>query len=190
MSKSLITKNALAASLKSLITENNFDKVTIADITDNIGLNRQTFYYHFADKQELLYWIYDNEAFTLTCDLNMENWGEKFNDFLKLLRRDRLFYINTIKCSDDYFEKYLAGILEELFARAAYELDTDGLEEKEVKLVARFFSRGVCGLVIDWILGGMKQDEDEYTRMVYRLVENVKKTAYIRYSDSADAELN
>ena len=101
MSKSLITKNALAASLKSLITENNFDKVTIADITDNIGLNRQTFYYHFADKQELLYWIYDNEAFTLTCDLNMENWGEKFNDFLKLLRRDRLFYINTIKWSDD-----------------------------------------------------------------------------------------
>lgn len=183
MSKSLITKYALAASLKSLITENNFDKVTIADITGNCGLNRQTFYYHFADKQELLYWIYDNEAFTLTCDLNMENWGAKFNDFLKLLRKDRLFYINTIKCSDDYFEKYLNKILEELFARAAYELDGDELEKKEIELVARFFSRGVSGVVIDWILGGMKQDEDEFTRMTYRLVENVKKTAYKRYTE-------
>lgn len=181
MSKSLITRNALAYSLKSLVTENNFDKITISDITDNCGLNRQTFYYHFEDKLALLYWIYDNEAFVLTHDLNLENWGEKFNSFLKLLRRDRLFYINTIKCSNDYFERYMINMLEGIFFKAAKELDVNELEDYEIQYEAKFFAIGLTGVVVEWILGGMKQSEDDFTDMTYRLVENTKKVAYQRY---------
>ena len=78
MSKALITRNALAASLKELTATNLFDKITMDRYyRSNLGLNRQTFYYHFADKLELLYWIYDSEAFVITCDLTINNWGEK-----------------------------------------------------------------------------------------------------------------
>ena len=78
MANSNITKKALAQSLKELGATKNLDKITVADITDHCGVNRQTFYYHFNDKYELLSWIYTQDLFIpLTADLTFENWGEK-----------------------------------------------------------------------------------------------------------------
>ncbi len=34
----------------------------LQDITKKVGLNRQTFYYHFTDKYDLLRWIYRHDA--------------------------------------------------------------------------------------------------------------------------------
>ena len=44
---STITKRALAQSLKKIAGKKEINKITITDITDKCGLNRQTFYYHF-----------------------------------------------------------------------------------------------------------------------------------------------
>ena len=46
---SLLTEKALAASLKKLLEKKTLDKITVKDITDDCGVNRQTFYYHFHD---------------------------------------------------------------------------------------------------------------------------------------------
>ena len=54
MQEHLDTKRILAAALKQLTCRKSFDKITIADITQQSGYNRQTFYYHFRDKYELL----------------------------------------------------------------------------------------------------------------------------------------
>lgn len=44
---SQMTKQALANSLKSLLQKKTLNKITIKDIVDDCGVNRQTFYYHF-----------------------------------------------------------------------------------------------------------------------------------------------
>lgn len=54
MSDSLITKKAIASGIKELTQKKSFNKISIRDITDQCGLNRQTFYYHFQDKYELI----------------------------------------------------------------------------------------------------------------------------------------
>ena len=46
---SKLTKRALAASLKKLLAQKPLSKITIADITEDCGMNRMTFYYHFQD---------------------------------------------------------------------------------------------------------------------------------------------
>ena len=51
---STITKRALAQSLKKIAGKKEINKITITDITDKCGLNRQTFYYHFKDIYDLL----------------------------------------------------------------------------------------------------------------------------------------
>ena len=55
---SQITKNALAASLKKLLSKKELSKITITNITEECGVNRQTFYYHFKDIYDLLEWIF------------------------------------------------------------------------------------------------------------------------------------
>ena len=49
-----ITKKALATSLKKLLSKKELSKITIANITNDCGVNRQTFYYHFKDVYDLL----------------------------------------------------------------------------------------------------------------------------------------
>ena len=56
-----ITKKALATSLKKLLSKKELSKITISNITNDCGVNRQTFYYHFKDVYDLLEWIYMNE---------------------------------------------------------------------------------------------------------------------------------
>ena len=49
-----ITKRALATSLKKLLSQKELTKISIKDITDDCGIQRQTFYYHFADVYDLM----------------------------------------------------------------------------------------------------------------------------------------
>ena len=62
MSESQITKKALALSIKKLMETIPLAKLSIHQIVDNCGINRQTFYYHFKDKFDLVNWIYYTEA--------------------------------------------------------------------------------------------------------------------------------
>lgn len=59
---SSLTERALAASLKKLLEKKTLDKITVKDITDDCGVNRQTFYYHFHDVYDLVEWIFLEEA--------------------------------------------------------------------------------------------------------------------------------
>ena len=91
MSESLITKKAIATALKSLILEKPFDKISIADLTKACGLNRQTFYYHFQDKYELLTWIYYTEGFAFVVeDITFENWDQKILLLLNIMKKDTI----------------------------------------------------------------------------------------------------
>ena len=42
-----ITKRALEESLKRMLLKKPLDKITIADIAEDCGISRMTFYYHF-----------------------------------------------------------------------------------------------------------------------------------------------
>ena len=61
MSRSAKTRKMLASSLKKLMQSHEYGKIHISMITDGCGKNRKSFYYHFADKEELVNWILDSE---------------------------------------------------------------------------------------------------------------------------------
>ena len=67
MSESKITKQAIARGFKTLLLKKDFSKISVSDIAGQCGLNRQTFYYHFQDKYELLNWIYSVSYTHLVC---------------------------------------------------------------------------------------------------------------------------
>ena len=188
MANANITKRELAESLKRLASERLFEHVTVGDIVKECGVNRQTFYYHFSDKYELLDWIYYNETFVpLTADISFGNWDEKLYELLQIMRRNKPFYMNTIKCSDNFFEEYMLKMLITLFERAVEDLDMrKQLTAEKKKLASRIFAHGLTGVVIEWAMGGMKADEKALAENMKELVENIERLSYYIYQYKND----
>ncbi len=183
MSASDITKKALAQSLKELGAKKIFDKITVADITDRCGVNRQTFYYHFNDKYELLGWIYTQELFIpLTKDLTLENWPEKILELLKYMKNQRKFIMNTIESSNNFFAEYLQNVLMELFIKEIEALEFyQKLNEEERRIYAKFFAYGLCGVIVDWAREGMKKNENELSSLLERMLFNIERIGHEFY---------
>lgn len=184
MSDSLITKKAIAAGLKELIKTKSFEKITVSDITEICGLNRQTFYYHFQDKYELVNWIYYNE--TIVCvihDLSYENWDEKVKQMLTLMKNEDYFYVNTLKVSvENDFKEYLFRITVELFTDIVQTITVhEKMNEEEIKFIAEFYSYGIVGIIISWAQHGMKETPEYITEHLKNLVNGTERFAMMRY---------
>lgn len=56
------TKQSLIDSFLKLVQEKDFEKITVADLTNGAKVNRATFYAHFNDKYDFLDYIVDESA--------------------------------------------------------------------------------------------------------------------------------
>ncbi|MCR4900158.1 MAG: TetR/AcrR family transcriptional regulator [Treponema sp.] len=56
------TKILMADALKRLIKDRPFTKITVQDIVAECNINRNTFYYHFENNYDLLYFAYEQEV--------------------------------------------------------------------------------------------------------------------------------
>ena len=78
------TKQALEESLKHMLLKKPLDKITIRDITEDCGISRMAFYYHFKDIYDLVEWACIEDASkALQGKKTYETWQEG------LLRRCR-----------------------------------------------------------------------------------------------------
>ena len=53
------TKESLAAALKQLMNVKPIGKITVKELVEICGVNRQTVYYHFDDVYDLLEWVFE-----------------------------------------------------------------------------------------------------------------------------------
>ena len=91
------TKRNLAAALKELMRQKGPDKITIREITEKCGCNRQTFYYHFEDIYDLLKWLYQQDIVMLQNKQKEGNsWQEEILMLLDYLTKNRSVCINTL----------------------------------------------------------------------------------------------
>ena len=56
------TKEALGNALKKMLSVKPIDKITVKDLVEECGVNRQTFYYHFDDVYDLLEWVFEEDT--------------------------------------------------------------------------------------------------------------------------------
>ncbi|PRR81876.1 TetR/AcrR family transcriptional regulator [Clostridium vincentii] len=171
MSKSCVTENALAASLKLLMKQNSINKISVKMVTDTCGVTRHTFYNHFHDIYELLGWIFENEVIDEHCSLS--NWKNGLFIALQYTLDNKAICINTYKSlGREHLEIFLCKtfnkVLEGVITDMTPEMNVD---EKIKKEVAVFFSSAITGEFLGWIKNGLKEEKEDIADRIERMLD-------------------
>lgn len=171
---SSITKVALADSLKKLLQIKTLDKITVKDIVEDCGVNRQTFYYHFHDIYDLLGWFFIKEAEKIVGNKKTyTTWQQGFLQAFKYVNNDKKLIINAYNSiGREYLENYLYSIVYELL-KDIVEEKAEGMDvsDEDKKFVADFYKYAFVGLSLEWIRMGMKDDPELIIEKLSKLIK-------------------
>lgn len=176
---SQMTKNALADSLKALLELRPVDKITISDITDDCGVNRMTFYYHFQDIYDLLEWSWIREANkVLNGKKTYDTWQQGFLQIFNAVSENKQIVMNIYhSVNREQIEIYLYKLTYDLLF-GVIEENAAGMEvrDDDKRFIADFYKYAFVGLILDWIRNGMKADPAQIVDRLDTLIHgDIKK---------------
>ena len=158
---SQITKRALEQSLKNLLLKKPLTKITVADIADDCGINRMTFYYHFKDIYDLVEWsCLEDAKRALDEKKTCETWQQGLLQIFEAVQENKPFILNAYRCiSRDQMERFLFKLTYDLI-RGVVDERSQGIEisEENKAFIAEFYKYSFVGIMLDWIRQGMSAD--------------------------------
>ena len=188
------TKRALEASLKKLLLQKPLNKITINDITEDCGVNRMTFYYHFKDIYDLVDWIMvEDAAKALENKPTFDTWMEAFLDILHQVQENKVLVMNVYRSIsreqvEQYLYKLLDPMLREFMERGMQEIT---VQDDDVQFIVDFYKYALVGMALEWIRKGMKEDPVRMTERLNLLIRGDFQRALNRFrTDRSPSELD
>lgn len=188
------TKRALEASLKKLLLQKPLNKITINDITEDCGVNRMTFYYHFKDIYDLVDWIMvEDAAKALENKPTFDTWTEAFLDILRQVQENKVLVMNVYRSiSREQVEQYLYKLLDPML-REFMERGMQGItvQDDDVQFIVDFYKYALVGMALEWIRKDMKEDPVRMTERLNLLIRGDFQRALNRFrTDRSPSELD
>ena len=153
---SQMTKRALEVSLKKPL-----NKITISDITEDCGISRMTFYYHFKDIYDLVEWAcVEDAARALEGKKTYDTWQEGFLNIFQAVLDNKPFIMNVYRTvSRERIEQYLNPLIHSLLLGVVEEKSVGlTVSEADKNFIATFYEYALIGIMLEWINGNMKED--------------------------------
>lgn len=177
-------KRAIRDSFIRLLNERPLSQITIRDIVEDCGVNRNTFYYHFHDLPQLVETIVNEDADRMIREHpameSIEDCLEAIIGFALENRKAVLHIYQSV--NRDIFEQYQWRVCEH-----AVTTYVDGIlagrtvPEPDRKLIIDYWKCVCFGLVMGWLEKGMQDDirsrfhricelrQGDFTDMIARL---------------------
>lgn len=153
---SMGTKQALAGALKRAMGKKPFHKITVTELIQDCGVNRETFYYHFEDIYALLKWMLEDGSIQVV----------KHFDLLTDYREAIAFVMDYVEENDrilncaydpigreELWRLFSADFLEicgSMIGQAEQRRGT-ALEPGYREFLCRFYSNAIAGVLTEWI---------------------------------------
>lgn len=165
------TKNLLARSMKQLMSEKSFAKISITDICNGCGMNRKSFYYHFKDKYDLMNWIFYVDFIAMSSKAEFETGWDLLEAVCALFYEDQGFYRSALRTEgQNSFQEYLLEsmlpIVDFLFADVWSELDTR-------EIIGKMFCQGYITVVSNWLEDGCKSTPEAFVGSIKKFIKNL-----------------
>lgn len=169
MSDSSITKMALAASMKELMEQKDFSKISVGEICGKCGINRKSFYYHFRDKYDLVNWIYYVDFLEHVNVSAADTSWNIFSSICHYFYSEYRFYRNALQIEGqnsfhDYFYEtlsiYLRYLLQDVFP-----------DEKQQAFSITFFCDAFYSSIRRWLTSREIMPVEEFLNHIHEVIE-------------------
>ena len=180
-----ITKRALETSLKNLLKTKHLDKITIQDLTEDCGISRAAFYYHFQDIYSLVEWACEEDfSHALGGKNTYDTWEEGFTQIFDEIYKDKDFIYNVYRYTNhDVMIKYLHQRTFELLYGVIEEKSVGlNVTEEQKSFIADFYKYSFVGIVLDWVDKGMKKDTGDLVKQIGLILHGNFERALMNYN--------
>ena len=156
MANATMTRRAIAAGLKELMETRSFESLSVGDIARQCGVSRNTFYYHFRDKYDLISWVFHTEITPIVDDpTERGDWAQGLLALCSYMQANKKFYLNVLQF---HGQNSFSDCLMEFY------------QERIARVIARFYAHALVGVLLDWASAGMQQDPRPFVKMLDELL--------------------
>lgn len=165
------TKQAIKSSFMKLLNEQPLSKISVRDIVEDCGINRNSFYYHFQDIPSLIEEIIKEEADKIIAQYpTVSSLDECVDLAFKFALENKKAVMHIYNSANrDIYEKSKMRVCE--YIVSAY-CDTvfgkNVVSEYDRKVAIRLLKCELFGLSYEWIEKGMK---DDAIKEIYYIIE-------------------
>lgn len=184
------TKALLAETIIELGSSVPMQRITVKKLCEKCGLQRQSFYYHFRDKYDLIAWVFMQDYRQGLQSTEILNTEEMMRDNLRRMEQKRNFYRHALA---DYSQNSLRKILLELYVGIEEEVLKRHLRVEKLELEAWYTITGYSYACLEhtcaWLNGENRLTADELAHQMYLTMPGILKTAYQNRLVPAESEL-
>lgn len=183
------TRREIKIKFMELLSEKNFDKITVKELVDACGISRNTFYYHYHDIFEVMEDIFQCEIMREVED--EKRYGSLKEAFLlatKFVQDNRKAMLHLHQSTKRiFFEDYLIRVSDNVIKEYIYQ-QAEGLEvdESDINLLSVFYRHGLLGILKEWLDSGLQGGEEKLIERVAFILEgNIRISLTKISSDSS-----
>ena len=156
------TRRAIKEAFTSLLEERPLNDITVKDIVERCGINRNSFYYHYQDLPALI--------------------EEIIKEFASRRRRAILHIYRSV--SWDVFERKLMQVCE-YFVRSYVDtaLAQEAISPEDRKTIIDYYKCVCFGLTVDWLDSGMSEQYMKSIRRIFLLKRDMATEAAVLLRD-------
>ena len=165
-------KREIKNSFIKLLTERPISQITVRDIVEDCGVNRNSFYYHFQDIPSLLEEIIVEMTAKVIENLPEEStFEEKVTAALQEINLNkRMIYHIYGSSNREFYEKQLMKICEHVTRTYIRSREySERVDSKDLEFVISYLKCELFGQLIDWLNHDMSYDIVEHSRILCRM---------------------
>jgi AcrR family transcriptional regulator len=175
------TRQLIETAFVELLAEQNFQSITVQDITDRALVNRATFYAHFEDKYDLLK-HYIRDSFQRMISSKLASSPGVIPARLQLLVQTTCEYLAQLhgSCSPTnqelmpLFETEITGQLAAILHDWLAQRACPGAEEQAPELAVTMMSWAIYGAARQWSRGDRRQTPAQFAAELLPLMNAIR----------------
>ena len=179
-----LTKNAIKKSFMKLLNQKQVNKITVKEIVEDCGINRNSFYYHFDDIPALIEEIFNDQVDEFVGrDIKSENIYDNLMDAIRFSLENRTAMLHIFNSPNrQLFDRYINRVANRTVTRFFYKMtdEAEKISEDDKEALVMYYTSLLIGFVVEWLSDGMKYDLTTKIKRVCELFEGTTEIAYKR----------